>query len=58
MVRTPDGPVARTENISFRGTKSTKAAIDKQRGKLSKSEYLRRLIAQDGQRNRKNKEPY
>jgi len=58
MPRTPDGPVARSESISFRGTKSTRAAIEKQRGKLSVSEYLRRLVVQDGKHHRTPKEPY
>lgn len=46
-MRTPDGPTARNETISLRVTKSQAAAIDRQRGILSRSEYLRRLVMRD-----------
>lgn len=44
MARTPDGPVKRTEATTVRHTKSWGAMLDRQRGKFSRSEWLRRLV--------------
>jgi hypothetical protein len=39
--------------LSLRITRSTEAALDRQRGSDSRSEYIRKLIARDGLLNRK-----
>lgn len=52
MARTPDGLAPRTVKLSLRVTKSDELALDRQRGDLSRSEYIRALIKRDA-RNRK-----
>lgn len=46
-MRTPDGVAKREVLVTFRITKSMEAAIERQRGMVERSEYLRRLIARD-----------
>lgn len=46
-MRTPDGVAKREVTITFRVTKSMDAAIERQRGTVDRSEYIRRLIARD-----------
>lgn len=48
MPRPTDGPTARDVKLSLRVTESTSAALDRQRGQLTRSEYVRRLIVRDG----------
>ncbi len=53
MVRTPDGPVAREAIVTFRITASMGTQLDGQRafrGGMSRSTYIRWLIAQDAKR--------
>lgn len=51
MARTPDGPEAREQPITFRTTPDERANLDAQRaarGGMSRSAYLRLLVRQDG----------
>ena len=56
MPRTPDGPVARSVSKTIRMTPATLAAADRQRGRVDFSEYVRRLIVQDGRRQKQPEE--
>lgn len=47
MAGRPHGAEARSEEVKFRITPSGLAALDKARGPLDRSTYLRRLVAQD-----------
>lgn len=48
MARTPDGPLVRRHVVRARIDDIEKRIVDRRRGKLSESEYLRRLIREDG----------
>jgi hypothetical protein len=49
MARPLDGATPKDQSITFRATKSTHAALDRQRGQMSRADYLARLIVKDGQ---------
>lgn len=48
MARTPDGFTSRSVMVSFRLRPSTAAELDRQRGQMSRTEYLERLIKSQG----------
>lgn len=53
MVRTPDGSLPRESIVTFRVTAAMGAQVDAQRafrGGMSRSTYIRWLIAQDAKR--------
>lgn len=47
MARTPDGLTTRDETISVRGTQSWVGLVDRLRGNLSRSAYIRSLVERD-----------
>jgi len=47
MARTPDGQEARTITVPVRFTPTGAAHLDAARGHLTRSQYLRKLVAQD-----------
>jgi len=52
MARPLDGIAAKDVKVSLRLTKAEAAALDKQRGSLSRTTYLRQLIVKDSPRAR------
>lgn len=50
MGRRPEGAAARTERLEVRMTEAGMAKVDEMRGSLSRSGWLRLLIAQEAKR--------
>jgi hypothetical protein len=50
MGRKPDGDMARRHRLTFRFDDIESRIIERRRGKMEVSEYLRHLIREDGRR--------